>query len=68
MRPVPIINERPLHAGREARAAAAAQAGILDHIGHLGGLHPRDSILERGETAVLFVDAQFMNIRYFSMT
>ena len=26
-----LRDEAPLHAGREARAAAAAQAGVLDH-------------------------------------
>ena len=39
MRPALVVDERPLHAGREARAAAAAQAGSLDQVGDFVRLH-----------------------------
>ncbi len=62
MRPVLVVHERPLHAGREPRAAAAAQSGSLDHVGHLFRLHFGDSVLERLETAVLLVDIQLVDV------
>ena len=33
-----LRDEAPLHAGREARAAAAAQAGVLDQLDQLVGV------------------------------
>ena len=36
-------HEAPLQPGREARAAAAAQSGLLDHLDHVGG---RDLVFE----------------------
>ena len=68
MRQVLVVDERPLHAGREARAAASAQTRILDHIGHFAGLHLCDGIFERRKTAVLFVDSHLVNVRNITMT
>ena len=67
MRPVLVINEGPLHAGGEACAAAPAQAGILDHIGHLGGRHFGDRVLEGCKATVLFVDIERIDIRDIAM-
>jgi hypothetical protein len=67
MGPVLVINEQPLHAGWEACTAASAQTGVLDHIGHFGGLHLGDRILEGGKPAILFIDYEFVDIRDIAM-
>ena len=68
MRPVLVINERPLHACWEACAAAPAQAGILDHIGHFVGFHLCDCVFESREATILFVDIELVEIRDITVT
>ena len=60
--------KRPLDAGREARAAAAAQAGGLDHVGHFLRLHVGDGLLEGFEAAVLFIDIQLVDVGNVTVT
>jgi hypothetical protein len=48
-------HERPLQAGREARAAAAAQAGRLDLVDHLRRRHRGQGLLGGGVAAVVAV-------------
>src|SRR5439155_18053520 len=55
--------EGPFDAGREAGAAAAAQARRLDDIRHLGGLHLADDTLEGAVAAVGTVRVQGVAIR-----
>src|SRR5215216_312955 len=63
MRPILAINEGPFHASWEARTSAAAQARVLDYIGHFGRLHLRDRTLEYGKPTILFISIFFMKIR-----
>ncbi len=43
-----LLGQVPLHPGREARAAAAAQAGGLELLDDLVGLHLEEGLLEAG--------------------
>src|SRR5262249_8387029 len=40
-----LVDELPLHPGREARAAAPAETGRLDHLDDLVGLFPERDLL-----------------------
>ena len=51
---VVLRDEAPLHAGREARAATAAQAGVLDRVDDRVGRHP-ERLVERAVAAVRLV-------------
>src|SRR5688572_20620587 len=62
MRPVLVIDEGPFHAGGKACAAAAAQAGVLDHVGHICRLHFHNGLLERSQPAVIFVGLEFVKV------
>src|SRR5581483_12250627 len=67
VRPGLVINERPLHAGRETCAAASAQAGGFDHVGHFARLHPGHSLSESLKATVLFVDINLINVSNIAM-
>src|SRR5215212_9260345 len=68
MRPILVIDERPLHASREACSTPAAQTRILDHVCHFIRLHLRNCILERGESAVLLINVQLVKAWNVAMT
>jgi len=55
-------DEAPFDAGREARAAAPAQVGGLDHVDHLIGRHGRDRLPEGLVTAVLPVNVNVVDV------
>ena len=59
---VVLRDERPLRAGREARAAAAAQPGVLDQRDDVVGLH-RQGLLQRPVAVVAAVGRPASRIR-----
>ena len=67
MRPALVVNEGPLHASREARAAASAQTRGFDQVGDFIRLHLRYGFFECLKAAVLFINIKITDIRDIAM-
>jgi hypothetical protein len=67
MRPILIVDERPLRPGGETCPTPAAQPGSFDHIDDLVRLHRLDHFFKGLKPTVLAVDLQLIEIGYFSM-